>query len=384
MSWSRSGTRSREMITVQYKKLIVVFLAMIIVGAVLPVFWQEDRDRAASPIVFSPELSLKQLAEGNNLPVKEILHIAGHGDPSIWQVPRNRPIKLVIKDPPKIKSAIEYIMNESRPSADLAKYVLWALYLSVILLFIYNSRPIGRLRAGLLLLAVFVFGIILGAAPNPMEIMVKTFKYFNNMTGSPFLLAGSLVVFTVFSMIGTKFFCTWGCPLGALQESLYNVPVFKTKYLFKVPFALSLICRSAIFIVFLVLLFGLGYGVVYGIRDFVIYHHLNYFKIYDIQNIAALALYTLPLLVVLSLLTFRPFCHYICPFGLYSWIVENIAINRIKIDRQKCIKCGKCTAACPTEAMAYIYGQKRGWSRPDCWSCGKCIDACPVDAVKYD
>ncbi|MBN2541735.1 4Fe-4S binding protein [bacterium] len=64
-------------------------------------------------------------------------------------------------------------------------------------------------------------------------------------------------------------------------------------------------------------------------------------------------------------------------------MLENIAINRIRIIRAKCIDCEKCVKACPTEAMKGIYKKKRKVFLPDCWSCGACIEACPTDAVIY-
>ena len=84
-----------------------------------------------------------------------------------------------------------------------------------------------------------------------------------------------------------------------------------------------------------------------------------------------------------SLFIYRPFCQFICPFGLYSWLLENISIKRIKIIEDKCIKCEKCVKTCPTQAMKGIYEKKRKHFLPDCWSCGACIEACPTDAIKY-
>jgi len=177
--------------------------------------------------------------------------------------------------------------------------------------------------------------------------------------------------------------CSWGCQLGALQESIFNIPIFRRKYNIQVPFAISLTFRVAVFATFISLLFGFGYGVVEGIKNFVIYHHINYFKIFHFHDLAIIALYTLPIFIIASLFIYRPFCQFICPFGLYSWLLENISIKRIKIIEDKCIKCEKCVKACPTQAMKGIYEKKRKYFLPDCWSCGACIEACPADAIKY-
>jgi formate hydrogenlyase subunit 6/NADH:ubiquinone oxidoreductase subunit I len=133
-----------------------------------------------------------------------------------------------------------------------------------------------------------------------------------------------------------------------------------------------------LFILFFLLLFGIGLGV----KNFVLYHHINYFKIYN-WDLASAALYSLPLVILASLFVYRPFCQLICPFGLYSWLLENAAINRIRILEERCIKCQSCVRNCPTQAMEGIYQAKRKHFLPDCWSCGVCTEVCPTNAIKY-
>ena len=98
-----------------------------------------------------------------------------------------------------------------------------------------------------------------------------------------------------------------------------------------------------------------------GIREpvFRTNHHVNYFKIYHFDDLTKVALYSLPVFVIASFFVFRPFCQFVCPFGLWAWILESLAINRIKIDRDKCIQCNKCVESCPTQAMKGIYQDKR-------------------------
>ncbi|OGS46812.1 MAG: hypothetical protein A2539_09730 [Elusimicrobia bacterium RIFOXYD2_FULL_34_15] len=365
------------------KRNIIICIILMLTSITLSVYIKKDSSGSDSLIIFSQDFTLKELAEKNNVPVKEILHILSHADPAVWDVARNRPIKTIIKNPDAVKNAVEHIKGDVQPSKDIAKYISWTLYLSLILLLIFSRKHIKKIRVWIMVLTVLVFGLILGANPNPMESSVKLFKLFNSMKGSPNIVVVSFILFTFFSIMGSKFMCSWGCQLGALQECLFNIPVFKRKHEVKVPFSLSFGLRIVIFIIFFILLFGFGYGVVFGIKDFVVYHHLNYFKIFDFHELAAIAFYSLPIFILSSFFIFRPFCHYICPFGLYSWLLENVALNKIRINEKKCIQCEKCINACPTEAMKYIYNHKRKYFLPDCWSCGNCIDVCPVDAIEY-
>lgn len=365
------------------KKNIVLCISLVFITVALSFYMKKSYFKDEKELYFSQELTLKELAQRNDIPVKEILHVLSHEDRSVWEVSRIKPVKNLSINQDDLKDAIKHIKEEGGPLKDIIKYSVWAVWISLIILVILPRKRIQRTRRIILLFTVLIFGIIFGATPNPMESIVKLFKLFNGMEGDPKVLLVSFIIFTLFSLIGSKLICGWGCQLGALQESIFNIPIFKHKNLFKIPFAISLSLRLALFIVFLVLLFGFGYGVVIEVKNFVIYHHVNYFKVFTFHDIARIALYTLPLFIVASLFIYRPFCQFICPFGLYSWILENISLNRISIDETKCNKCEQCVKSCPTEAMKGIYKYKRKYFLPDCWACGNCIEACPTEAIHY-
>ena len=358
--------------------IIAIFLVVITTLASVFMKWQ-DLTKTDSGIYFSEQATLKELAKRNNVPVKEILHHLSHEDYTHWQLPRNKPLEQLAVDPAIVKHALEH-ESKDNPTSDILKFVLWAVLLGVVVLYILKKKNIVKLRLIAMPLSVVIFGVALGDSPNPMEATVKIFKLFNKMTGEPVIVVISFILFTLFSIWGAKLLCSWGCHLGTLQESLYNIPIFRKKHKFQVPFMVSLVSRFVFFIVFIMLFFGIGFD----IKNFVIFHQVNYFKLFRPTNLAPFALYSLAVLILASFFVFRPFCQFICPFGLWAWLLQNISINKIRIERDKCIDCGKCEKACPTKAMKGIYENKRKLFLPDCWSCGKCIDVCPTDAIKYD
>lgn len=85
-------------------------------------------------------------------------------------------------------------------------------------------------------------------------------------------------------------------------------------------------------------------------------------------------------------------CMQVCPRGAISMVD-----GRSHIDQEKCIKCGKCKAACPYDAIAHkerpceracgvkaITSDEQGRAKivdDKCVSCGMCMVSCPFGAI---
>ncbi|AKN34156.1 adenylylsulfate reductase [Clostridium carboxidivorans P7] len=56
----------------------------------------------------------------------------------------------------------------------------------------------------------------------------------------------------------------------------------------------------------------------------------------------------------------------------------------IKIDKDKCIKCGKCIKVCPG-SLIYADENKKAFIKyeDECWGCTACLKECGVSAIKY-
>lgn len=277
-----------------------------------------------------------------------------------------------------VRHALEHTIEEETPGLNLLRFTLWGAYLAACLGLLASARVTGRIRTVLLLGAVAVFGVILGSTPNPMEAVVKVFKATRGMEAGPATKAAVLALFSVVAVVGNKLICGWGCQLGALQDSIHGLSPFRRTKRRQVPFWMANGVRVALFLLFLDFLFG---GL-FGIENFVIYHHVNFFKLYR-WELAPLALILLPVLALLSLVIYRPFCQFVCPFGIFSWVLETVSIYRVRIDESLCIHCDKCVEACPTEAMKARLHYDRKVFLPDCWACGACVEACPVNAVTF-
>jgi ferredoxin len=297
----------------------------------------------------------------------------------------HKPVKDLGLDKNEIANAVRTAQAEGFPTKDVLRYVLWSVWLLAAGCLILRGKNLRRTRIVWLVATLAVFGLFLGAAPNPMEAVVKFHKLLKAVPGNPVIFVVlNLAIFTLLSVVGAKMLCSWGCQLGALQESLYNIPVLKRlKRNFKLPFATTIAVRITVYLLFLVLFFKL-LNINQGGPGSILYHHLNMFKIYDFYDLALFTLLLIPFVLVASFVVFRPFCQLICPFGLYSWLLENVSLYRVrKATADRCNGCHQCEDACPTDAMKAMNNSTRKYFLPDCWSCGSCIDACPMGVLEF-
>ena len=228
-----------------------------------------------------------------------------------------------------------------------------------------------------LMISVIVAGFLLGKSPNPMEGAVKVFKSMVGLYSDPTTKAITFLFFIALAVVGNKLICGWACPFGALQELIYSIPILKRIKQRKLPFVLTNTIRAALFAAMLLFLFG----IIGELKGTVIYHYLNPFNLFNLDFETVSIMLTVILALSGSFIVYRPFCQFICPFGLISWIAERFSIIRVRITKGKCTECGVCIKACPLEAAKGRVYSKR--LPADCFSCARCLNVCPVDAIQY-
>lgn len=84
----------------------------------------------------------------------------------------------------------------------------------------------------------------------------------------------------------------------------------------------------------------------------------------------------LAVLLLLSIVVYRPFCRYLCPLGAIYGLFNPVALYRFRIDAEKCTQCGACQRACKLDIPVW-----QTPNSPECIRCGDCRRACPHDAV---
>ena len=352
--------------------LIISIAAVVLVK--LPQMGTDRRD-----VKFDAGLPLQRNAVMNDIPVKKIQHELSHTHPDAYSWPvKGVPVSKLPVETSEVRSAVEHAVQETTPLADVIKVSLWAAWLAFVLFALHTRKHFTRVRTFAMLAVTVVFGLATGSTLNPMEAAVKFFKWMEGLEGEPAERVVFFAVFLLMAVVGNKLICGWACYLGALQDFLWRISPFKKIKRAKIPFAVTNTIRIVLHLAFFTLLFGW----LFGISGFVVYHQVNYFKVFN-WDLATFALYTLPVLFLASFLNYRPYCLFICPFGLYAWLVENLSINRVRVREDKCIHCDACVKACPTTAMKGRMHSGRRFFLPDCWACGACVDACPTDAVVF-
>jgi len=329
-----------------------------------------------------------------NMSIRDIapkLGVTGKGLARELELPldvsKKKPVRTLGVTYEELDHAIEHIL--SHRDSMLKYYVYAALVIWGLVFLVRLGRPdksdIKNRRTWYpkipyviaLLFSVAVAGFILGKSPNPMEGAVKVFKSTIGLYPDPMVKVVAFGFFIMLAVIGNKMICGWACPFGALQELIYSIPILRKIKKKKLPFIFTNTIRVCLFIAVLLLMFG----IIGGRRGFVIYHYLNPFNLFDLHFETFSILLTVIIVLLVSLVAYRPFCQLICPFGFISWIAERFSIFRVRIDKEKCTQCGACIKACPLEAAE---GRVNDRKMPaDCFSCARCLNVCPTDALKY-
>ncbi len=215
-------------------------------------------------------------------------------------------------------------------------------------------------------------------APHPSPICALTRPVMFSLQATqviiPPVFAGVLLSILFLSIAGNKLFCGWVCPVGALQEICYLLPIVTKKKRFSYPAA------NAIRFGFLAL-----FAPAWAMFGIYVYGYFNPFEILHWPvGTEVWILYTwlvMAITLCFSLVSYRPFCHIMCPIGALTWLLEHLSIARVRLRKNKCTGCGLCVKKSPCSAVNTILQSKR--VRPDCYACGRCVEVCPENALVF-
>lgn len=194
------------------------------------------------------------------------------------------------------------------------------------------------------------------------------------------LMVTSGLVLVLGGLLG-RFLCGWLCPFGFVQELFYKIPLPK----FRPPSKLMKLeyLKYVVLAVFVVLLPALGLTYLNGaafckflcpVETLESYLPLMALQPSLMTTAGVLFKWKLVLLavvLVLSMIIYRPFCRFICPLGAVYALMNRLSLLRFKVDREKCQKCGACQEQC--ELGIDVYNNPNS---PECIRCTRCFAGC--------
>lgn len=202
----------------------------------------------------------------------------------------------------------------------------------------------------------------------------------------PFYVLGMLMLFGV--VLG-RLVCGFLCPFGLVQNLLHRIPVPK----FAMPKKADRPARYIKYIVLLVMVVLLPAFAVTetGIRSPYFCKYIcpagtlaggvpHLLKNPALRQAAGILfdwkLAVLLIILIASAFLHRPFCRYLCPLGAFYSLFNRFSFYQMRLDKEKCIGCGKCEASCPMAVEV-----TKDINSRECIRCGKCKSVCPADAI---
>ena len=204
--------------------------------------------------------------------------------------------------------------------------------------------------------------------------------------GFSYYITGVLILLGV--LLG-RFICGFLCPFGWFQELLHKIPTKKLsakklRYLTWIKYAVLLV---TVFLLPALAVNDVGMGEPFFCKYICpqgVLEGAIPLSVADSGIRSALgALFAwkfgiLIVVIVLSIVFYRPFCKWLCPLGAFYALLNKVSMFQMKVDKSKCVTCGKCAGACKMEVDV-----TKTPNHTECIRCGMCIRACPTNAVRF-
>ena len=223
--------------------------------------------------------------------------------------------------------------------------------------------------------------------------------------GATLAAAGFFVVLFVTALFG-RVYCSTVCPLGTVQDCVSRAA---RKRGGRFAYARPYTALRSIILGLTVLLFLTGSGLMLNLLDpFSGFGRMlanlvrpllieaNNLLVPVVERMGSHAVFPMkaavfdPISVVVALASLiavgwlsarhgRLYCNAICPVGTLLGLVAKTAPFRVRIDADRCTRCGRCERVCKAQCLDFAKGAMDG-SR--CVGCFNCVAACRDDAVR--
>lgn len=202
----------------------------------------------------------------------------------------------------------------------------------------------------------------------------------------PYYIIGILLLYGL--CLG-RTICGFLCPVGLIQDLLYKIKSFKiTKNRVTRVLSYTKYVVLAVFVIILPLMYGIQNLAVPAFCKYIcpagtfeggiglLANPNNQDMFMMLGPLFTWKMTLLILFIVFSILCYRFFCRFICPLGAIYSFFNQISFLGIKLNNEKCIKCGKCITVCKMDIKTV--GDR------ECINCGDCVAVCPTSAITFN
>ena len=141
-----------------------------------------------------------------------------------------------------------------------------------------------------------------------------------------------------FTLFFSRSFCSSICPLGAVQDLLSYKPI-------KIPTSISKVLGLIPYIYL-----GFSFLIAFTNSDFIICRYDPFINIFRLHAGFQQIIYSVAF-VILSILIARPYCRFLCPYGVLLGWMSKLSPHRVTITPCECIQCKLCENSCPFDAI---------------------------------
>ncbi len=162
------------------------------------------------------------------------------------------------------------------------------------------------------------------------------------MSDSTYILPAAVLLFFIIPLVSTLFhgrtFCAAVCPLGAIQDVVLWKPV-------RVPGWLESGLRTLAYVYLAAAVLFVVTGSAFIICRYDPF--ISFFRLSGNLNILVFG----GCLLVIGMFVGRPYCRFLCPYGVVLRQCSRLSRKRVSITPDECIQCRLCEDACPFGAI---------------------------------
>jgi formate hydrogenlyase subunit 6/NADH:ubiquinone oxidoreductase subunit I len=199
-----------------------------------------------------------------------------------------------------------------------------------------------RSRKGLIWMSVFSLGYFgfyrEGCICAVGSVQNVSLSLFNTGYSIPLTALLFFIIPLLFALAYGRVFCAGVCPLGAIQELTGFQPV-------KLPKSIEIILASVPFIY-------LGLAILFASTNsqFIICKYDPFVGIFRLDAPYTMIIFG-ALLLLAGIFVNRPYCRFLCPYGVLLNVFSRFAGKHLTITPAECTNCRLCEEVCPYDAI---------------------------------